>query len=204
VGVVCGLAWTMAGGDTLKVEATVMPGTGTLELTGSLGDVMKESAEAAFSWVRAHSGELKLEDDFYQKLWNHLALISNYKLDIDYPVEIQHMDKQDIKRERIPYPQKNISRRHYGAIVEQLAHTLCDMPDGDERNELIRLVANQMKRSLANWNSNALDDEKILDDLAEYTNGKISLLPSEVDLISDRDIMAEVQQNILAKKKKKK
>lgn len=151
--------------------------------------------------MQAYNGD---EDDFYQKLWNHLALISNYKLDIDYPVEIQHIDKQDIKRERIPYPQKNISRRHYGAIVEQLAHTLCDMPDGDERNELIRLVANQMKRSLANWNSNALDDEKILDDLAEYTNGKISLLPSEVDLISDRDIMAEVQQNMLAKKKKKK
>ena len=53
------------------------------------------------------------------------------------------------------------------------------MPDGEERDELTRLVANQMKRALANWNSNALDDEKILDDLAEYTNGKISLLPCE-------------------------
>ena len=67
VGVVNGLAWTSVGGELLEVECTPMPGKGQLKLTGQLGDVMKESAEAAFSWVRAHSRELKLEDEFYQK-----------------------------------------------------------------------------------------------------------------------------------------
>ena len=66
VGVVCGLAWTSAGGDTLKVEAAVMPGTGALELTGNLGDVMKESARAARSWVRAHAEEFGIAEDFYK------------------------------------------------------------------------------------------------------------------------------------------
>ena len=67
------------------------------------------------------------ENDFYQKLWNHLALISNYKLDIDYPVEIQHIDDQALKRDVVPYPQKKINRRHYGANIEALARKLMEM-----------------------------------------------------------------------------
>ena len=74
VGIVNGLAWTSVGGETLEVECAVMPGKGNLKLTGQLGDVMKESAEAAFSWVRAHSGELGLEEDFYTKLDLHVHL----------------------------------------------------------------------------------------------------------------------------------
>ena len=66
IGVVNGLAYTTVGGELLEVECAVMPGKGMLQLTGQLGDVMKESAEAAFSWVRAHSGELGLKDDFYK------------------------------------------------------------------------------------------------------------------------------------------
>ncbi len=72
VGVVNGLAYTTVGGEMLEVECLTMPGKGTLQLTGKLGDVMKESAEAAFSYVRAHSAELGLADDFYQKLDIHI------------------------------------------------------------------------------------------------------------------------------------
>ncbi len=66
VGVVNGLAWTSVGGELLEVECALMPGKGSLKLTGQLGDVMKESAEAAFTWVRAHSDELGLQPDFYK------------------------------------------------------------------------------------------------------------------------------------------
>lgn len=148
-------------------------------------------------------------EDFYQKLWNHLAYIAEYKLDIDYPVEIQHIDKQETHRDKVPYPQKQIARRHYGSIIEQLTKQLTEMPAGKQRDELTRLVANQMKLALAKWNSNALNDEKILSDLAEYTNGKISLLPSEIKLISDKEAIASIQQSegnksSGSKKKKKK
>ncbi len=74
VGIVNGLAWTSVGGEILEVECVQMPGKGNMKLTGQLGDVMKESAEAAFSWVRAHSGELKLEEDFYTKADLHVHL----------------------------------------------------------------------------------------------------------------------------------
>ena len=66
IGVVNGLAYTTVGGETLEVECLTMPGKGNLRLTGKLGDVMKESAEAAFTWVRAHSNELGLADEFYK------------------------------------------------------------------------------------------------------------------------------------------
>ena len=58
-GVAAGLAWTPAGGDILFIESTRMPGKGELKLTGSLGDVMRESAEAARSWLRAHAERLR-------------------------------------------------------------------------------------------------------------------------------------------------
>ncbi len=72
IGVVNGLAYTVVGGDTLQIETTTMPGTGQLELTGSLGDVMKESARAAKSYVRAHAAELGIADDFYKTLDIHI------------------------------------------------------------------------------------------------------------------------------------
>jgi ATP-dependent Lon protease len=66
-GVATGLVWTPVGGDILFVESTVMPGTGKLNLTGQLGDVMKESAQAALSFLRSRSGELHLSDDYFNK-----------------------------------------------------------------------------------------------------------------------------------------
>ena len=72
VGVVNGLAYTTVGGETLAVECATMPGSGQVQLTGQLGDVMKESARAALSWVRAHSDEFQLDRDFYKNLDIHI------------------------------------------------------------------------------------------------------------------------------------
>ena len=75
VGTVVGLAYTEVGGETLEVECTIMPGKGGMKSTGKLGDVMKESAEAAYSWVRSRSQQLGLKPDFY----------SNYDVHIHFP-----------------------------------------------------------------------------------------------------------------------
>ena len=66
VGLVTGLAWTSVGGETLEVEVNVMDGSGKIELTGNLGQVMQESARAAVSYIRAHASELGVESDFYK------------------------------------------------------------------------------------------------------------------------------------------
>ena len=67
VGLVTGLAWTSVGGETLEVEVNVMDGSGKLQLTGNLGDVMKESAQAALSYIRANTGKLGIDSDFYKE-----------------------------------------------------------------------------------------------------------------------------------------
>ena len=72
VGIVNGLAYTQVGGETLEVECSTMPGKGVLHLTGKLGDVMKESAEAALTWVRSHSSQLGLPEDFHDHLDLHV------------------------------------------------------------------------------------------------------------------------------------
>ena len=72
IGVANGLAWTSVGGDTLQIETNVMPGTGKIELTGKLGDVMKESAVAAISYIRANCDKLGIVPDFYKKFDIHV------------------------------------------------------------------------------------------------------------------------------------
>jgi ATP-dependent Lon protease len=74
IGAVTGLAWTEVGGDTLVIEVTVMPGSGKLTLTGQLGDVMKESAQAAFSYTRSRVKELGVEPDFHEKYDVHIHI----------------------------------------------------------------------------------------------------------------------------------
>jgi ATP-dependent Lon protease len=74
IGVVTGLAWTDMGGELLATEVTVMPGKGKLTITGKIGDVMQESAQAAMSYVRSRADELGLEKDFYQKVDIHLHI----------------------------------------------------------------------------------------------------------------------------------
>ncbi|MCR2802609.1 endopeptidase La [Paenibacillus soyae] len=74
IGAVTGLAWTEVGGDTLVIEVTVMPGSGKLTLTGKLGDVMKESAQAAFSYIRSKAAELNIDPAFHEKNDIHIHI----------------------------------------------------------------------------------------------------------------------------------
>lgn len=74
IGIARGLAWTELGGETLSIEVTVMPGKGTFQITGRIGDVMKESASAAMSYIRSESEMLKIAEDFYEKQDIHIHI----------------------------------------------------------------------------------------------------------------------------------
>ena len=74
MGIVRGLAWTSVGGDTLQIEVNVMPGKGTLQMTGQMGDVMKESAQTALSYIRSICPEYGVADDYFEKHDIHLHI----------------------------------------------------------------------------------------------------------------------------------
>lgn len=110
-----------------------------------------------------------------QKLWDHLALMSNFKLDIDWPFDIKQAEHILAKPEPVNYPMHNIPVRHYGNMVFELFEKLKNMEPGPERDELTRLTANQMKRNLAQWSHSSSNEERVASDLAKYTDGKIQL-----------------------------
>ncbi|MBD8997330.1 MAG: DUF4290 domain-containing protein [Prevotella sp.] len=114
-------------------------------------------------------------EGYERKLWDHLALMSDFKLDIDYPYDIEEARTIQSKPAPMPYPMKRIPVRHYGSMMFEIFEKLKELPDGHEREELIRLAANQMKRDLVLWGHGSSDDEKVASDLANFTDGKVQL-----------------------------
>jgi len=110
-----------------------------------------------------------------QALWDHLYLMSQKQLDIDWPFDVSEAEKILSKPQPMAHPTGGARMRHYGRLIEDLFEKLKTMPEGDERDELVRLTANQMKRNLAAWGHGSMDDEKVADDLARFTDGKIQL-----------------------------
>lgn len=154
--------------------------------------------------VMANMSEKSGDDiEFRTKLWNHLAAIANYQLDIEYPVPIEREDAIGSHRERIPYPQKKIERRHYGAIVEMFTKALTEEENEDKRFEMAKLIANHMKRDLSNWNVDAMSDAKVADDLEQYTEGRVVLEPDNFQFISDGELLSSLISTTVKKKKKK-
>lgn len=128
-----------------------------------------------------------------RKLWDHLALMSNFRLDIDYPYDVTQAAKIAAKPEPMPYPMQQIPVRHYGKMLFDIFDRLKTMEPGEERDALARLAANQMKRSLMQWGHGSHDDEKVASDLARYTDGAILLdLDSfKFEKISEKDLATD-------------
>lgn len=118
--------------------------------------------------------------DARRMYWDHLARLSHYELDIDYPVEITREDEANVKPSPLPYPMTEIDRRHYGHLLEELMRHLGDMEPGAERDRLVELTANQMRKDLYYWNKDSLNEEKIADDLAHYTDGRVQVTTGQV------------------------
>ena len=124
--------------------------------------------------------QLRDVPDFKRKLWDHLAIMSDFKLDIDYPFEIVKKEDLEMKPEKLPYPVGHIRYRHYGRCLQEMMSKACAMPDGEERDELLRLIAAQMKKEYVLWNKEGVEDCKIIEDIREYSDGQIN--PSEDQL----------------------
>jgi hypothetical protein len=127
-------------------------------------------------------------NDFKHILWDHLAIMSDFKLDIDYPCEIVKKENLFSRPPRIPYANNKIRYRHYGKTIELMIQKATEMEPGEEKDRLIRMIATQMKKSLLSWNKESADDRKIFKDLDELSGGKIVIKEDEMKLSDCRDI----------------
>ena len=132
-------------------------------------------------------------NDFKHKLWDHLAIMAHFELDIDYPYEIPQPETFAEKPRRVIYNDNDIRYRHYGRIVEDLIREALKLPDGDDKDTLIRLIANHMKKSYLAWNRDSVTDEIIFNDLYELS-GKKLVVKEGVKLSEQKDFQKGRQQ----------
>ena len=137
-------------------------------------------------------------NDFKHKLWDHLAIMTEFKLDIDYPYTPPEPEFFNTPPRKIPYSLNTIKYRHYGKTIEYLLEKAAVYEDENERKLLIKLIANHMKKSYIMWNKDSVTDEKILLDIEELSKGKIKW--TDIQLAETKDILfrSKKKQNPVA------
>ena len=137
-----------------------------------------------------------------QTLWDHLYIISGKRLDIDWPFDVSNAEKFLAKPKPLPLPNKGerLPLRHYGRMVAQLAEKLKTMPEGRKREELIKVVANQMKRNLVNWGHGSMDNARVASELEKLTDGTVRL---DLKAFKFQKVKLQAKQENTKRKKKR-
>lgn len=129
-------------------------------------------------------------DENKHKLWEHLAMISDYKLDIDSPYPSPKPKVIDEKPNKVPYKTNKIHFKHYGRTIELLINKAVDIKDKEKRDNLVKIIANQMKKLFLTWNKESVNDELIFQSLIMLSGNKISI-PDGIKLMDTKIIMAK-------------
>ena len=164
-------------------------------------DKRNKMAQAIISIMGNMNPHLRDIADFKHKLWDHLAIISDFELDIDSPYETPKIEKLNEKPEQVPYKTKNAKFKHYGQTLEKMISVAIEMEEGELKEILIQLIANHMKKSYLTWNKEAVSDEQIFKDLKIISDGKIDVNFEENKLTETRDILAKNKRRRIQRKK---
>lgn len=132
--------------------------------------------------------------DLNRKLWDHLAVISDFGLDVEAPFELPNKETLDVKPEPIPYNSNPIKYKHYGRGIELLVQKAVEMENGEDKDRLIKLIANHMKRSYLTWNKGQVTDEIIFQDLIGMAGGRLQI---------NKDLILTDSREMFSKSRKK-
>lgn len=135
-------------------------------------------------------------NDFKHKLWDHLAIMSDFKLDIDYPYDLPEPESLYAKPEKVPYKNSRISYMHYGELIQEMISKAIEMEDEDQKKQLILLIAGHMKKSLSYWNKDSVTDDRIFNDLSKLSKGQLT--------VSEDTKLPEIRENFQNKTRNKK
>ncbi|MDR3266135.1 MAG: DUF4290 domain-containing protein [Tannerella sp.] len=142
-------------------------------LTIQQRDERNRCANAIISIMGNMFPHLRDVNDFKHILWDHLAIMSDFKLDVDYSYEIIKKENLYNHPAPVPYSKTKMRYKHYGQMLERLIDKAAEMEEGERKEALILMVANQMKKSFLIWNKDFVDDGKILTDLIQLSIGRI-------------------------------
>ena len=127
-------------------------------------------------------------NDYKHKLWDHLHYMTNLQLDVDAPYE-KPIPLAEIKAPRLSYSNKDtIKYKPYGRIVQNMMQKAIEMPDGDEKEAFVMVIANQLKKSFLNWNRESVNDEMIAEHMIELSKGKLKIADTS-KLINTVDLL---------------
>jgi hypothetical protein len=127
--------------------------------------------------------------------WDHLAIIAEFQLDVDYPCEIVKPEELAARPQKIPYSCKQMRYRHYGKVIENMIDRATELPPGEEQDCFAVLIANHLKKSYLIWNKDTVSDCKIFDDLRELSSGKLSLAEDAHKLVETRELLNLMHNN---------
>ena len=127
--------------------------------------------------------------DFKQKLWDHLHLISDFKMDVDCPYPIPTRQAMQAKPERVPYQENNIRFKQYGKNLQRIIEKAIELEDGKEKDAFVKAIANHLKKSYLNWNRDSVNDELIFEHLEVLSAGKLKM-PDNARLLNTSDILS--------------
>ena len=138
-------------------------------------------AQVVIDMMGVLNPHLRDVSDFKHKLWDHLHIISDFKIDVDSPYPVPSREAIHQKPELLNYPQHSIRFKHYGFTVERMIEKALAMSEPEYRHRMALSVANFMKMAYVTWNKDSVQDDHIIQDLAELSKGKL-VLPSDTVL----------------------
>lgn len=150
------------------------------------------TAKAIIQVIGRLNPQLRNSENGDHTLWDHLYIMSEFKLDVDAPFPMPTPEELESKPDRVPYPQTKIKYGHYGKMVERMIEQCAALEAGEKRDAYTTVIANHMKKQFLAWNRDTVPDAVILKDLADMSKGKLKL-KEDVQLASTADLLRTQQ-----------
>ncbi len=163
-------------------------------------DERSRAARAIIQIMGNLNPNLRDSGDVRHKLWDHLTIIADFELDIDAPYPPPEKEVLLEKPEEIGYKKGEVKYLHYGRMIEMMIDEACKMEEGEKKDYLVILIANQMKKASATWNRSQVNDDVILKDLLELSNNRIKI-PENLRLLEVKDLMGPKKKKQPVKQK---
>ena len=169
-------------------EKLIMPeyGRNVLKMVETLKTIedrqmRTRQARAVVKVMEILNPQVHLQDNYEQKLWDHLYLIASFDLDVDSPYPCPEKEQFESMPVHIPMKGSRIRATHYGRNIEKIIDLLCEQPEGETKTELIRSLAIYMRQQYLIWNKDSVADETIFADIEKLSDYRLKV-PEGINL----------------------